>query len=118
MTKPIFYLASPYTKYGQGTEAAFEEACKAAGELMQRGMFVFSPIAHSHPIAVHAKIDKTDRSFWMPLSLAILFECDQLLVLKMPGWQESVGIIQEIRYAEKLGKPISYLTWPLMQERP
>ena len=116
MTKPLNYLCTPYTKYGQGHNAAFEEACKAAGELMRRGMLVHSPIAHSHPIAVHAKLDPVDRAFWMEQSLAMLFECDHVLVLKMPGWNESDGIAQEIRYAEKLGKPISYLAWPLMCE--
>ena len=45
----FWYLASPYSKYPEGTQAAFEMACWQAGLLIRAGVPVFSPIAHSHP---------------------------------------------------------------------
>ena len=51
------YLASPYFHHNpQVREHRFIAACKKAGELMNHGYFVYSPIAHSHPIASQCKL--------------------------------------------------------------
>lgn len=117
MKQPLHYLASPYSQYQQGHEQAFLDAALSAAMLLKRGMHVFSPICHSHPIAVHGHIDKVDHDFWLRLDIAILDECDSLLVLMMPGWNESRGVKAEIDHAEATGKPISYLSWPMLNER-
>lgn len=113
----LWYLASPYSKYEAGFEAAFTDASKAAGALMQRGLNVFSPIAHSHPIATYGKIDETDHGFWLPQSMAVLERSDVLAVAMMPGWETSHGIAEELRRAKALGIPTKLLTWPDLQER-
>lgn len=113
----VWYLASPYSKFERGQEEAFKEACAAAATLLKRGVFVFSPIAHSHPIAEHGGIDALSHDMWMPLDLAMLDICDGLLVLMMPGWKESYGVQREIEHAAKTGKPISYFTWPMLTEK-
>lgn len=117
MTRPLYYLATPYTKFDQGLEQAFIEAAKAAAILLKRGLFVFSPITHSHPIAVHGAMDGKDHDVWMPLDIAVLDECDEMLVVMMPGWNESHGIGLEIAHARKMGKPITWLSWPMLTER-
>lgn len=117
MTKPLHYLATPYSKFELGRERAYIEACKCAAILLKRGLFVFSPVAHSHPIAEMGGIDPLCHKTWMPLDLAILDECDGLLVVQMPGWAESAGIAQEIARARATGKPITYLSWPMLNER-
>jgi nucleoside 2-deoxyribosyltransferase len=117
MQQALWYLASPYSKFEKGHEEAFKEAAKAAATLLKRGLRVFSPIAHSHPIAVYGDIDKVDHDFWLRLDIAILDECDGLLVVMMPGWKESLGVQAEISHAEKTGKPVSYLSWPMLSER-
>lgn len=117
MNKKIWYLASPYTNYCQGREAAYIEVCKVAAKLLKDGMFVFSPVAHSHPIATLGNLDPVDHNFWLALDVAILDECDGLLVLQMPGWKESQGISAEIEHAKKTHKFISYLSWPMLNVR-
>lgn len=48
----MIYLASPYTHSDVHVrEWRFREACRAAAALLRAGITVFSPIAHSHPIA-------------------------------------------------------------------
>ena len=115
MSEVTYYLATPYSRYYRGNEEAFVEACKASAELIRRGMHIYSPIAHSHPIAEHGKIDNLDYKIWLSLSLVMLKQCDSLIVLKMPGWDESHGVSEEIKHAEKWAKPIIYMNWPLMR---
>lgn len=117
MTKLLHYLATPYSKYAQGREQAYRDACQAAALLLKRGLHVFSPVAHSHPIAELGGIDPLCHKTWMPLDLDILERSDGLLVIQMPGWNESTGVAMEIERAQKLNKPVSYLSWPMLNER-
>src|SRR6185437_10368919 len=102
----LYYLASPYTLYPGGIEAAYRLACKASAELMRRGLSVFSPIAHTHGIAVHGGIDPKNHEFWLAADGPFMRVCDALIVLKGEGWQESKGIAREIAAFQKAGKPI------------
>lgn len=40
----------------------------------------------------------------------MLGRADSLYVLKLGGWEESVGLTAEIEYAKKAGKQLVYLT--------
>lgn len=117
MNQPLYYMASVYTQFPKGLEQAYIEASKSAAMLLKRGLNVFSPIAHSHPIALYGGIDKIDHDFWMRLDIAILDECAGLLVVMMPGWRESKGIAAEIKHARETGKSVTFLSWPMLEER-
>jgi nucleoside 2-deoxyribosyltransferase len=117
MDKPLWYIATPYSRWPKGIEDAFIEAAKASAELMKRGMHVYSPICHSHPIAMHGKMDALSHEVWMNLDFAMIDACDGVFVVMMPGWDESTGIRMEIEYALKTGKPVTYLSWPMLSER-
>ncbi len=59
----MIYLASPYSHPDQAVERLrFEAVCQAAATLMRHGLSIFSPIAHSHPIARFGL--PTDWAFW------------------------------------------------------
>ena len=115
--KMLWYLSSPYSKYAQGRDVAYKESCRAAAELIRRGEIVFAPIAMSHSIAEHGGIDPYDYRVWMEQDEAILSECDGLIALMMPGWEESVGMRAEIEICLKRGKPIRYMSWPMLLEK-
>lgn len=107
---PLLYLATPYSKYmGGDIEAAFVAACKIAADLLVAGHRVYSPIAHTHPLAVHSGLDPLDHSIWLPFDEAMMDAADTLLVAQMPGWRDSFGINHEIEYFKKTGKRIEYL---------
>jgi len=95
----LAYLATPYTKYSEGIERAFIDACKLAGRLIQAGVHVYSPIAHSHPIAVHANMDPLDQTFWLDLDAAMLHVCRVLIIAHMDGWEQSTGVAHEIDFS-------------------
>lgn len=112
-TDGLWYLATPYSKYPRGLEKAFVEACRAAALLVRHGVRVYSPIAHTHPVAIHGGIDPLDHSIWLPADKPFMDAACGLLVVRMTGWAESYGIGEEIKVFEAAGKPIRHMDWPV-----
>jgi hypothetical protein len=110
MGNGYWYLASPYSKYQAGIDAAWKDVCQQAGLVIQSGVPVYSPIAHTHPIAIYGNIDPYAHSIWLPADLPLMQNAKGLVVCKMQGWEESYGIEEEIKEFEKAGKPIVYMT--------
>ena len=110
MTKhSLVYVATPYSRYADGLDAAYEEACAVTGELLRFHVKAFSPIAHSHGIAKYANIDPLDHQFWMRADKTYIDKADALIVVQLDGWDESVGVAMEIRDFREAGKPIEYI---------
>lgn len=105
----VVYLASPYTRFPRGLEMAFIEVCRIAAKMVKAGVKVYSPIAHTHPIATHGSICKTDHSLWLPFDFALMRKADALCVAKMEGWEHSFGVAEEIQMFRADQKPIFYL---------
>ncbi len=105
----LIYLATPYSHHDPDVQQQrFVAACQVAGDLMNRGRLVFSPIAQSHPVACECGLPGT-WEFWERYDRAILRACDRLVVVKMPGWEQSRGIAAEIRIMRELGKPVEFM---------
>jgi Domain of unknown function (DUF1937) len=105
----FFYLATPYSKYPGGTEAAYIAACEQAALLIQRGVPVFCPIAHTHGVAVHGRIDPVDHDIWLPADRPFIRAAAGLIVCKLSGWETSFGVQHEIRDFDDQGKPVIYM---------
>jgi hypothetical protein len=104
----MIYLASPYSHPDPAVrEARFQAACRATAELMRAGRVVFSPIAYTHPLTAFAL--PTDWAFWETCDRQFLQQCEEVVVLTLDGWQQSVGVQAEIRLAAKLAKSVSFL---------
>ena len=113
----MIYLASPYSDPDPAIqEQRFQYACAAAAELMRRGMLVFSPIAHTHPIAQYGL--PKDWEFWKKYDEAFLEVCTKIIVLTIPGWSKSVGVQAEIEICKRAGKPVEYMHWPTVEATP
>ena len=107
----MIYLASPYSHPNSAVrEARFQAACRAAAELIRSGQQVYSPIAHSHPIAAYGL--PTDWSYWEADARAHLKTSTEVVVLTLDGWQTSAGVTAELRIAGELGRPVRYLEPP------
>ena len=102
------YLASPYSHANPDVrETRFELAAKAAAELMRRGNLVFSPIAHSHPLATFGGL-RGDWNFWREFDHSFFEWADELWVLELPGWDTSPGIADELALFPR-DKAIKYI---------
>lgn len=108
-TYPLVYLATPYTKYPHGLAHAFRDAAKVAARLMIAGIRVYSPIAHSHPLAIYGGILPTAHAIWLPFDEAMMDKSDALLVAKMETWEASKGIAHEIEHFQQRARPIYYI---------
>lgn len=105
----LIYLASPYTHEDPAiVDSRVEEVYRKVSDLMKLGYTVFSPIAHCHDMAKSCDLP-TDWEFWNEYDKTIISRCDELWVLKLPGWQNSHGVKAEIQIAMELGKQIRYL---------
>lgn len=109
------YLATPYSRYPRGFEAAFADACALCGELLRRGLYTYSPIAHTHPIALYAGLDPLDHSIWLPFDRVRMDKSDAILVAKMDGWDDSFGVAYEVDVFNAAGKPVYYLDCDTME---
>ena len=101
------YLAIPYT----GNEnKSFQVANIVAGLLMQQGHIVFSPISHTHPIAMECDLPK-DWEYWKCQDEFFIGICDEIHVVMLNGYEKSKGVNAEIKIAKKLKKPIKFIEY-------
>ena len=108
--KKLIYLAVPYSHPSPATRQwRFEQVNIAAAVLMRNGKFVFSPISHTHPIARAGQLP-TGFKYWREYDREMLSACGKLIVLCLPGWDESVGVQAEIKMALEMGIPVEYMT--------
>lgn len=111
-TKPIVYLAAPYSLDGTSNvkdrQTRFEQITRAANQLFVIGMNVYSPITHHHCIQQFGSVKMTTRD-WMELDLEFLKHSVMLYILKLHNWHSSLGLKSEIEFAKSANIPISYL---------
>ncbi len=100
------YLASPYSsEFDEPHSRRWDHkqrwiaVCKAVAALMRKypDILFYSPIAHSHGIAVHGGI-AGDYKAWQPQNHGMLDIFHELWILKLPGWDASKGIADEEAY--------------------
>ena len=109
LSRPLVYLASPYSDGdAKVRQDRADVVSKVAGLLLHKGYIVFSPISHSHPIALVCKMP-TDWKFWETFCKAYLSVAHKLFVLTVPGWEQSVGVRKEMEIAMQLKIPIYFI---------
>jgi len=115
--KKLIYLASPYTSTHEAViERRVKQTQFAAAELIEAGHLIFSPIVHSHPLSEHISFDSTNTpgamSQWMYYDKAMIDKADEVWVLCLDGWDESLGVEVEIEHALKQDKPVHFVSYP------
>lgn len=104
----MIYLASPYSHPQMSVRVArFESAANAASVLMRRGINVYSPIAHTHPIEIYGGLPG-NWDFWEPFDRWFIERCSGLLVLQIDGWDKSRGVAAEIKIAAECDKQVRF----------
>ncbi len=106
----MIYLAGPYTHPDEAVRLdRYEKLTAKAAELMvEGGHVVFSPITHGHAIAVAHDLP-TDFAWWSEQCLGMLRHADKIIVLALPGHDESKGVEAEIQFAKTLNIPIEFI---------
>lgn len=111
------YVAAPYTHLSKRIMSLRETMITATvGYLIDNGMHAYSPITESAQYQKNAGLDGT-WDFWGTRDTDILRRMDELLVLMLPGWEDSVGVAAEVEIAKRLGMKISYMGYREIRAR-
>jgi hypothetical protein len=109
VSESFWFLSSPYSLYGGGLDDAYVQACRATGLLLSHGITAFSPVAHFHPIAKESGLDALDHAFWMNHCRPLADTAGGIIVLRLNGWAESRGVLEERRIFRDARKPIVFM---------
>lgn len=102
------YLASPYSHTNPDVrQHRYEKILEYSVAFTKKGEVVFSPIVHSHPMSTQHGLSG-NYSFWRNIDETFIKNSDYVRVMMMPGWDESQGIKEEIKYAVSIGKRVDY----------
>lgn len=105
----LIYLASPFSHKSKWVmKLRWAIITSLAAKLIGEGVHLFGPITESHSY-VEFGLQENGWEFWKAHDCLMLEKCDEVWVAKMKGWEESIGVTEEIKYAIQKGKPIKYL---------
>lgn len=121
----VAYIACPYTPVNKSNEIGlskpdtserdaktkeerFNKVNKAAARLYKAGITTINPIGQSHLLHKDHGLEGSFE-FWMPHNYALIERCDMLIVLMLPGWKESEGVVAEIKFALSKNIPVIYI---------
>lgn len=104
----MIYIASPYSHpLFLKREERYKQTMAFCARLINEGKVVFSPIVHNHQIAFFHDLP-TVALFWQTANEAMIRLSSTVLVLKLDGWETSIGVAHEIDFATGIGKPVVY----------
>jgi hypothetical protein len=105
----IIYVGSPYSNPDESIRIKnFEVVSLYTAKLIAAGNNVFSPISYGHTMVGFCDMP-TDFDFWNNFCLAFLSKCDELIVLKITGWEKSIGLAAEIKFCIDNEIPVKYV---------
>ena len=106
----MIYIGSPYSHPDpEVRQQRYEQVAELTAWAIKNGYIVYSPINHCHPLAVKYELPK-GFDFWKKFDLHILGRCDRMWVYQMEGWDESIGLKEEIEFAKGVDIPIHYFS--------
>jgi hypothetical protein len=105
----LAYIAAPYSHPDPVVVAQRMSAFdfEVAKLLLQSMTFPVSPLLNHGIIGRHKVPGNWE--FWQHYSRRLLARCDELIVLMIPGWEESEGVQGEIAFAKSLHMPIRFV---------
>ena len=108
MDSTLVYLASPFAHPSAAVREARLEAVRyVCGKMIDEGRIVLSPLVYAGELAVrgfHAP------QGWYAWDLQFLARADELLVLQLPGWEHSKGVMVEIAAAQARQMPVRLMS--------
>jgi hypothetical protein len=104
-----WFIATPYSKHPEGLDAAFEAAIQARGLLLKHHIPCYSPIVHSHPVAMACRLDPRDLSIWLPAEKPIRAGACGVIMLREVSWDTSEGMKIEWDEFREAGKPVVWM---------
>jgi len=110
MKNKLIYLAAPYTHDDAVVrQERVNKVNEMTAKLLNQGLFILSPLTQSESLLEYGL--PSDWGFWRDYDLNIITRCDELWVLRLPGWAASIGVTEEAQFAADQGIPIRYIDY-------
>ena len=107
----MIFISSPYSHSDDSIrQKNFEIVSKLAARLCSEGKVAISPITYGHTLLEYENMPG-DWDFWKNFCLSILIKCEEMIVYKMPGWDKSTGVAEEIKFAKENNIKITYFDY-------
>lgn len=105
----LVYLSAPYSK-AEDKDELMRQVMKFSGDYMVAypGQHVVSPLFNHYSLHLVPQLG-SDYDFWGSYSRNLLSRCDLMIVLQLPGWDQSVGVADEIAEAGARNIQVKYL---------
>ncbi len=108
MDPALVYIASPYAHPSPDVrEARLEAVRHVCGRMVNEGKIVMSPLVYLGELALRGVHPPQG---WYAFDLQLLARCDELIVLQLPGWDASRGVLVEIAGAQTKGLPVRLMS--------
>jgi len=108
MSKPRVYIAGPYTHKDKAIqERRGEQHCEITSEFLKNGHLTYSPIAETMNLAKYGHMVGTTWDTWREKDQKEVELSDEMWILMLDGWKDSVGVRGEVKHCIRLNKPIS-----------
>ncbi|MEN0134238.1 MAG: DUF1937 family protein [Rhodococcus sp. (in: high G+C Gram-positive bacteria)] len=104
------FLACPYSHADPAvTHERFLAGNEVAGYIVESGHAVFSQVSMSHPVNLTfaGKDNAAIGRMWGPVDRVFMDAMEELIILDLPGWDQSSGIRREIEFFESRGARVS-----------
>lgn len=112
MSSGLTYLSCPYNDPNLVVkQQRIVDFCRADAMLSSLGKFTVSPMLKLL-VVEHENLPDT-YEYWSEYCQALLKKCDEMIVVTIAGWDTSVGVMEEMKLAKRLGIPIRYLNLSL-----
>ncbi len=104
----LVYLAAPYSHPDKNVvQERIKQFCAVDAHLSRSGIFTVSPLL-KHLVLQHETLP-SDWNYWKDYSYELLARCEKMVVIRMDGWKDSVGIKAEIEYCNMTSIPIEFI---------
>ena len=108
----MIYLAAPYSHKDPAVRASrYAAATAVAARLLSEGRSVFSPLTLTHPLDLALKrIGRSmDSEYWVAFDEPFMELCSEILVIRLEGWETSLGVEREIAFFESKARNVQYM---------
>jgi len=106
----MIYLASPYSNPDHTVREA--RYCATRDYVFQLAFaekrFIFSPIVYAHRAALELDMP-TNAAAWSLMNEQAQREATELWILPLEGWEESIGVQAEMKFAQSIGQPVTIM---------
>lgn len=107
--RPVVYIACPYSHPDKSiVEKRVRQFSLFAASIENGGQEHAVSAVFNHLVNMYGDLP-TDWEYWKSYSLTLLDKSTKMYVLKLDGWDKSVGVAGEIEYAIQANKPIIYV---------